>query len=56
MLYLSVEEFLYSVYLRQLPLQPLWSLEESGVTFITVKEVTLFGLYFPQPLTRETVL
>ena len=54
--YLPVEEPLYSACLRQLLFLPLWSSEDLEVTSITVMEVTLFGLCFPQPFIGEVVL
>ena len=52
----SEEESLYSACLKQLFLLLLWSSEDLEVTSITAMEVTLFGLCFPQPFTRGTVL
>ena len=53
--YPPIEEPLYSACLRQLFLLPLWSSEDSEVTSITVMEVTLFGVCFPQPFIGGTV-
>jgi len=52
----SEEKSLYSACLKQLFLLPLWSSKDLEVTSITAMEVTLFGLYFPQPFTEGTVL